>query len=705
MTLTGAGEPERLEGATVTHNFFKVLGRSPLLGRGFLPEEDAPNGPSVVILGYGVWQRRFAGESAIVGRSISLNDVPTVVVGVMPADVDFPYHSDLWVPLQPDPVRFNCWCFSLIGRLKPGLTAADAARDIKAVTDAFAADRRDVFPQVSKEGARIVAMPLTARLIEQVRRPLLILQGAAALVLLIACSNVANLLLARATARRREMAVRCCLGASPGRIVAQLLAESVLLSLAGAAAGLALAYAGVGALRHAWSAQVPRLEQAHVDLPVLLLTTAIALLSGVLSGLAPALRGARVDLQDGLKDGSRGTATGATLRMGNAFVVVQFALSLVLLVGAGLLLRSFGRLLAVDPGFRAEHVLVGRLQPPVARYPNDTVVRGFYGQLLDRVKALPGVQAAGVVSRVPFTRGNPQDNVEAEGKPALLGEPVKVANIRFVTPGYFAAIGTPILRGRPIQDGDVESSLRVAVVDESFAKHFWPGQDAIGKRFRHTGDTSSTRWLTIVGIAPNVKHESLDEEPSLQVYESFQQATPFTMYLVVRAESAPEALTAGIRTQVAALDPALPLYEVQTMPRLLSGSLATRRLTNTLLVAFAATAMLLAAIGIYGVVALTVNGRVREFGVRLALGARPAEVLRLVLRHGMLLASLGVAIGLLGALAVTRLLRDLLYGVDPLDPVTFLAVAVVLTATALLASWVPANRAARADPLAALRSE
>lgn len=703
LTLTGDGEPERIDGGSVSHDFFTVMGIEPLLGRSFTAAEDVPNAGDFAVIGHRLWQRRFGGDSAILGKTIRLNDQVTTVIGVMPSGFTYPARSEFWVPAQLDLTRFNCWCWSMLGRLKPGFTADDAARDIMRVTDVFAAERRDVFPDAG--GSRFIATPLSDRLVKQVHRPLLILQAAAALVLLIACSNVANLLLARAAARSREMAVRCCLGASPGRIAAQLLTESVVLSLAGAAIGLGLAYAGVGALRHGWADQVPRLGEARVNILVLGVTIVIALASGILFGLVPALRGARVDLQDGLKDGARGTANLATRRLGNAFVVGQFALSLMLLVGTALLLRTFQRLQAVDPGFRAENVLVARIQPPFARYPSDTVIRGFYGPLLERLQALPGVQAAGIVSRVPFSGGNPQDNVEAEGKPPLPGEPVKVANIRHASPGYFRAIGTPILRGRGIEDTDGPSAPRVAVVDESFAAHFWPGEDAIGKRFRHGGDTSETRWVTVVGVAPNVKHERLDEEPSLQVYEAHAQRTTWTNYIVVRALAEPEALTAQLREQVRASDPGVPLFEVQTMERALAGSLATRRLTNWLLGVFALTALALAAIGIYGVIALTVNGRLREFGVRLALGAEPADVLRLVLRHGLMLAAAGLAIGLLGAVAFTRLLRELLYGVDPLDPVAFVVVVVVLSGAALLACWLPAYRAARADPLFALRSE
>jgi predicted permease len=419
-------------------------------------------------------------------------------------------------------------------------------------------------------------------------------------------------------------------------------------------------------------------------------------------GLAPAVRAARVDLQTNLKDGARASSSGGTRRLSDAFVVVQLALSLVLLAGSGLLLKSFQRLLAVDPGFRAEHALVARLQLPYPRYANDTVVRSFYDRVLERTAAIPGVRAVGLSQRVPLSRGNQQDNIVAESHEPKPGEPVVVSNVRDVTPGYFAALGTPILEGRGFNASDGPTAPRVAVVDETFARRYWPN-GAIGKRIMHQGDTSATRWLTIIGVVPNVRHTTLGEEPSLQVYQAFAQQTHWTMYLVIRTSIDPQALVAAVRSQVRSVDPEVPLYEVRTMEQAVSRSLATRRLTNVLLTAFATAAFALAAIGIYGVISIGVATRMREFGVRLALGAQPANLLQLVLRQGAWLAVLGIALGLLGATWVVRFLRTLLFGVSASDVPTFLAATALLAVVAIIASFVPARRATRVAPAVVLR--
>ena len=436
---------------------------------------------------------------------------------------------------------------------------------------------------------------------------------------------------------------------------------------------------------------------------VLSFAVGVTVVCALLFGLAPALRAARVDLQTNLKDGSRGSSSGSARRLSNLFVVVQFALSLVLLAGSGLLLKSFQRLLEVDPGFRAENTLVARLQPPYPRYENAGMVRSFYDRVLERTSAIPGVRAVGLTPRAPFTRGNPQDNVVAEGHEPKPGEPVVVSNVRSVTPGYFAALGTPILEGRTFSASDGPDAPRVALVDETFARRYWPAGTAVGKRIMHQGDTASNRWYTVIGVVPNVRHASLGEDPSLQVYESFAQRTPWTMYMIVRASMNPQALVSSIRRQVASVDPEIPLYEVRTMEEAVSRSLSTRRLTNVLLTAFATAAFVLAAIGIYGVISIGVAGRTREFGVRLALGAQPANLLQLVLRQGVWLAVAGIAVGLVGATWVVRFLRSLLYGVSVFDVPTFLAATAVLALVAVVACLIPARRATRVAPAVVLR--
>ena len=705
-TLTGYGDPERLNLGFVSTDFFTVLGTRPLLGRTFVPDDAKSDTALVAVLGHALWERRFGGDSAVVGRTIRLDNFPIEVVGVMPAGFDYPDKAEVWLPLRIHPTKFNCWCLNTVARLAPGQTVDMARVEVNRIIDAFAASRRDIFPDYRPGGkGGTVVLSLLQRAVGNVRVPLIVVLAAGGFVLLIACANIATLLLARAAARQRELAVRCCLGANRRRIAAQLLTESLVLSSAGAAGGILLSIWGSGALRHLGTDTVPRIDQVSIDPRVLGFGIALAFVTGLLFGLAPALRASRVDLQLALKDGSRGSASAGSRRLSDAFVVAQFAVSLVLLISAGLTLRSFKNLLSVNPGYRVQHVLVARVPVPYPRYANDTVVRLFYDRLLDGVRTIPGVRAVGVADQVPLSPGNTQNNVIAEGQEPRVGEPVLVANIRGVTPQYFEAIGTPLQAGRTFSEADRVGAQRVAVVDESFAHHFWPGENPLGKRFHYGGDTSAGRWITVVGLVPNVKHGALDETPSLQVYEPFAQVTRWNTYLVVQSLRSPTDLVPALRSKLAELDPLIPLYDVHTMQAALDHSLAARRITDTLLLLFALAALLLAAIGIYGVVSISVNARVQEFGVRLALGAQSRDLLRMVLRHGALLAALGVAVGLVGAFWLTHFLQTLLFGVGRFDAPTLFAGVVVLTAASLAASFGPARRAGRADVVRALKAE
>ena len=704
FTITGTGDPVRIDAATVSLDFFRVFGTQPLLGRTFLAGEDTPDDNRVSVISYGLWQRLFGGDSSILGRVIRLNGNPSTIVGVMPPEFAMPDRAEVWVPLWLDPMRFNCWCLDMVGRMKPGVSVEGAKRDLVAKVDAFASSRRDVFPDHKPDDhAKIIVMTLVNRIAGDVRTPLLVLISAVGVLLLIACANIANLLLSRAAVRNREMAVRCCLGASPRRIATQLLTESALLAGAGATLGLALAVAALRLIRRLPEGQIPRMDQVRLDPLVLLFAVGVTVVCALMFGLAPALRAARVDLQTNLKDGARGSASGSARRLSNAFVVVQFALSLVLLAGSGLLLKSFQRLLSVNPGFRAENVLTARLQPPYPRYGDAKAVLSFYDRVLERVAATPGVRAVGLTTRAPLTRGNPQNNIVAEGKDPKPGQPVVVSNIRSITPGFLEAMGTPILKGRAFRATDGPDAPRVAIVDETFARHYWPNEEPLGKRLSDQGDTSANRWWTVVGVVPNVRHASLGESPSLQVYRPYAQETPYTMYLIVRSAREPGSLVAVIRRHVTAVDPEIPLYDVRTMEEAVSSSLLTRRLTNWLLSAFAAAAFVLAAIGIYGVISIGVAGRTREFGVRIALGAKPANVLQLVLQQGVWLAGAGIVIGLLGATWVVRFLRSLLFGVSAFDVPTFVAATAVLALVALVACLIPARRATRVAPAVVLR--
>ena len=712
FNLTGRGEPRRLSGTTVTHDFFRVLRQNPLHGRTFLPQEDTRGNSNVTILSYDLWRRQFGSDPAIVGQSLILNNVPTVVTGIMPAGFDFPNGTDLWVPVGLDPQDFNQWYIEPIGRLKPGVTMANAQREIDALWNGIARERN--YPSSGPDFILSVT-PLMQLVVGRARTPLLVLLGAVALVLLIACANVANLLLAKATARRREIAVRCCLGASPWRIVRQLLAESMLLSLIGCGVGVLLALWGVEGFKRLAATDasrieqldllavpLPRIEQVQVNLKMLVFSVAVAVLTGLLFGLAPALRASRSSLNEAMKEGGPTSASVSSQRLNNAFVIAQVAISLVLLVGTGLLLRSFRNLLSVDPGFRPENVWVGRLDLPTNRYKNDTEVRRFYGQLLERVHLLPGIRTAGLCQRLPFFGGGDGNVFAAEGHELRPDKQAPTIWWRDVSTGYFAAMGIPILQGRPFQESDTDTSPRVAIVDEKLAHTFWPSEDPIGKRihFAWGGD-----WMTVVGVAASVKHASLDEDSRPYVYWPVSQDVRSSMYLVLRTSGAPEGLTAAVRSQLSTLDAELPLFEVTTMERAVARSLSTRRFTNLLVACFGATALMLAMIGLYGVMALNVSSRTNEFGIRLALGAQASDVVKLVMGRAVRLTLTGVVIGSLASLALMRLMRNLLFGIGATDPLTFGAAVVLLIAVALVACWAPVRRAAKVDPLMALRYE
>jgi predicted permease len=709
MTLTGAGDPERLNAAAVTAAFFPLLGRTPQQGRSFLAQEEARDRNYVTVLSHGLWQRRFGGDPEIVGRTLNLNGSSYTVVGIMPPGFDFPNRSELWIPLGTDPQDAGCWCYATLGRLRPGRNPGDAAREIARLSDDFWRERKGQPPSDpdSKEAPKAIvfAAPLARNLAGEVRTPLLVVLGAVGMVLLIACANVANLLLARATARGREIAVRCCLGASPYRIARQLLVESLLLALSGAALGLVLAGWGMGALRSLVVERFAHVNDVALDPAVLFFTLGITVVTVALFGLAPAFRGARGELQDAAREGARASRGARSRRLTDAFVVAQFALSLVLLVGAGLLLRSFRNLLEVDLGFRPDNVLVGRVALDPQAYREPSRARAFFAELTERVRQLPGVGRVGLASVAPFSEGELGQVFTIRGREPAPGQPSLVARVRIVTPGYFATVGTPLTRGRAVEEGDATGGPEVAVVDETLARRFWPDGNAVGQQVRLGGERNSNPWLTIVGVAASVKHGDVTEDPVRSIYLPLAQRSTTSMDVVVGTTIEPAALTAAIRREVRSLDPNLPFYEVHTLDDAVARSLATRRLTNRLLLAFGVTALLLAAVGIYGVMALGVSHRVNEFGIRLALGAAPRDVLALVLGQGMRLVVLGMALGLAGALALTRFLSSLLFHVKPFDPITFVAVALGLAAVALGACYIPAHRATTTDPLVALRYE
>ncbi|HUF34462.1 MAG TPA: ABC transporter permease [Gemmatimonadales bacterium] len=712
--LTGVGEPVRLQGARVSGRFFATLRVPAVAGRTIQPDEDAAGREHVVVLSYGLWHRLFGGERGVVGRRLSLNGESYEVVGVMPREFRdfFNRNVEIWTPLvfQPDQLtdRNRTHEFlNLTARLRDGATLADAQTELRAL----AGQLRQDHPSSYADDWSLGATPLAARATGNIRPALLILLGAVGFVLLIACANVANLLLSRAAARGREIAIRSALGASRERLVRQLLTESALLALAGGLVGLLLAFWGVRALVAINAGNLPRTEEIRVDTAVVLFTLGVSLLAGFLFGLAPALHAARPDLQGTLKEGGRGAAGERGSRsVRRTLVVAQTALALTLLTGAGLLIKSFARLQGVDPGFTAGHLLTFTLALPEAGYAADGRQVGFYDRALTALREVPGVQAAGATSVLPFGGTWSTSSVEIEGLQVPENQPGPWGDVRIVSTGFLETLRVPLLRGRLLGEQDRDGAPRVAVIDEEFVRRYWPGENPIGKRFAFgpppdATDSAARAWIEVVGVVGHTKHEGLDAEDRLQMYLPYGQVPQRAMAVAVRTAGDPERSLNQLREAVRAVDPDLPISNVRTMDELVEQSVGQRRLSMMLLSLFSGIALLLASIGIYGVMSYSVSQRSRELGVRIALGAGRTDVLRLVLRQGMSLALAGIAIGVGAALVLTRVIVSQLFGVRATDPLTFLAVALLLGATALAANLVPAVRAMRVDPAVVLRDE
>jgi putative ABC transport system permease protein len=720
LTLTGSGAPERLEAGFMTAEALPLLGVPPVRGRGFTREEDLPGRPPVVLLSDGLWRRRFGADSGIVGRTLILDDLPTTVLGVMPPGFQLPTHyagqgMELWSLLQLDPSidrteRGWHW-LNVMARLRPGVDEAAAAREVATLT----ADMLRRYPNEYDADFTGSASPAAGVVVGDIRPVLLVLMGAVALLLLIACTNVASLFLAQAEARQREVAVRVALGARAGRIVRQLLTESGVLALLGGAVGLLLAMWSLRGLLATAPPTLPRLEAVAIDGRVLAFAVAVTVATALLFGLAPAIHAARADLSGTLTDGGRGGSGGVRRqRFRRGLVVTQFALALVLAASAGLLIRSFAHMRGVDPGFAPDHLLTARVEVSPVRYDSDEKVRAFFHGLVTRLEALPGVRSAAVVKALPMTQLELGDwSFVREGRHSIPPRPEEwnLAYWQTMSPGYFETMRIPVLRGRGLDDSDRVGAPGVAVINRTLARQVWPAGDAIGQRILMGGGATDSIWRTVVGVVGDVRHRGLDAEPRPEIYLPHAQfpagtGTPLrTLRVVLRTEGDPAALTGAVRFALAELDPDIPLAEVQTMEEALGAWAAERRLTTLLVAGFAALALGLGAVGVYGVVSHLVVQRTREIGIRIALGAMPREILRLVLSQGAWLAGLGIAAGLLGAFLATRLLAGLLFGVGPTDPFTFLATAATLALVAVLASLVPALRAVRTDPMDALRSE
>jgi putative ABC transport system permease protein len=712
--LTEVGEPVRIQGARVTGRYFGTLGVPALVGRGLLPGEDSAGHEHVVVLAYGLWQRLFGGQRNVVGRTVSLNGERYEVVGVMPREFRDVFNRtvELWTPIvfQPDELADDQRTrerLNLVARLRLGAPLEQATAEVHTLGEQL---KRD-YPDTYAPDWTLLTTPLARRTTGPVRPALLVLLGAVGFVLLIACANVANLLLARAAARSKEIAVRTALGASRERLVRQLLTESLLLALAGGVLGLALAFWGVRSVAALNPGNLPRADEIGVDAPVMLFTLAVSLLTGLLFGLVPALHASSVDLHGMLKEGGRGTAGdrgGQGLR--RVLVVAEVALALTLLTGAGLLVKSFARLQGVDPGFDPNHVLTFNLALPPARYPSDTQQVAFFDQVLPALAGLPGVRSAGSTSVVPFGGNWTTASFEVEGYQQPKDQPSPWGDMRIVSPGFFQVLRIPLRQGRAFTEQDRIGGRLVAVVDEELARRYWPGADPIGKRITYgappgVADTSAREWIEVVGVVGHTKHEGLDAENRVQVYLPYtQRGMPF-LTAVLRTTGDPSGYVPAARRAIQAIDPDLPIANPRTMDELIAQSVGQRRLSMLLLSVFSGIALVLASIGIYGLMSYSVAQRSRELGVRIALGAGRSDVLRLVLRQGMRLAGMGIVVGVAAAFALTRVIASQLYGVTATDPTTFLAVAALLGLTALAANLVPALRATRVDPAVILRDE
>jgi putative ABC transport system permease protein len=706
FNLTGTDKPERVIGARVSSDMFQLLGVQPALGRDFTAEEDRDGADRVVILSYDFWQHRFAGDRNAIGQTIKLSDQTYTIVGVMPRGFAFPSpRAQIWTP-----VAFNAAeratrdtnFIDVVARLKPGVSLEQAQANMTAVAQSQA----QRYPQTNA-GIGVKVVSLQEQMVGDVRPMLVVLFGAVGFVLLIACANVANLLLARAAARHREMAIRGALGASRSRVVRLLLTESVLLAIVGGAVGLLLAIWSLDLLVSLKPANLPRLAEIGVNRTVFLFTAAVSVLTGVLFGLVPAWQVSKIDLNEGLKESGRGSDAPRRQRMRSLLVISEVALSIVLLVGAGLMIRSFARLLAVDPGFKPDHVLTAFVSLPVAKYSKREEQVAFYDRLLERLRNVPGISAAGVVSDIPLYGGS-STGFDVDGRtPALPGQRA-MTDYRIINSDYFAAMGMHMVKGRAFARTDTETAPGVVIINETLAARYFASEDPIGKRLNLSGGPADPR--EIVGVVADVRNYGLDEDVKPEVYVPFFQSAAgylasqtSALTVVVRSTIDPTALTQTLREQVQALDKDQPVAAIKTMEVYLDESIAQRRFNMLLLGVFAGLALVLAAVGIYGVIAYTLTQRTHEMGIRIALGARGGDILRLVFSNSMATTIIGIATGIGAAFALTRLLRSLLYQVTATDPVVFATIPLLLLAVAAIATYFPARRAMKVDPISALR--
>jgi putative ABC transport system permease protein len=711
--FAGSGDPERIDAARVNANLFSLLGVHPMMGRDFTADDDQP-GRLFAIVSYNLWQSRFGGSRDIIGRAVRINRQPYEVIGVMPPSFTFPVSgmgqggaADLFVPLAFTAEELGAvgdnFSYSVLGRLKPGVSQAAANEELEAIARRIV----ETYPAEIRADLDLsaVALPLHDQVIGESKQILLLLFGAVAFVLLISCINVASLLLTQATDRRKEIAVRLALGVKRGRLLGQFATESMMLTLIGAGVGLALAYWTTDLLMLLMPSNIPRIHPVELNLTVIGFTLGLAILTGLIFSIVPALALSPVNLSAALNENTRSNTQGpGPRRVLGALVVTEVALAMVLLIGAGLLLRSFQRVLETDPGFQPDHVLTASLSLPKSQYGNETQIRSFYQQLMQRLQQLPGAKVTGASTNLPLEVSS-NDVFTPEGSKPLSGANLNICNSSIILGQYFQAMGVPLLQGRDFTEQDTKDSTPVVIVSQLIVKRYWKNQDAIGKRLKLGPPDSNSPWLTVVGIVGDVKQGSLDAETTPHVYQPYSQEPVRSLNFVARSAGEPGSLAPALRATIWSLDPQLVMARVRTMEQVIKESTSPRRFNLFLLGAFAVLAMALAAIGIYGVISYSVARRSHEIGIRMALGAHSTNIIRLILRQGLLLLGMGVAIGVGGALVLTRFLSSFLYGIRPTDPATFVGVVIILTGIGLLASYIPARRATTVDPMSTLRGE
>jgi putative ABC transport system permease protein len=705
-SLTGNGEPARVNGAAVSATLFPLLQVHAALGRIFTADDDRPGNNRVAVLGHGLWAERFGADPGILGRTIHLDEQPHTVIGVMPRGFSFPDADDkLWVPIALTPQQLanhDSHLLRVVARLKPRVTLAQAQANLNGI----AARLTEQFP-LSNTGVGVAAVSLQEQTVGDIRAALLVMLGVVGFLLLMVCANIGNLLLARASARGREFAVRTALGAGRGRLVRQLLTESALLAVVGGVLGLTLASWGITALRALAPASLPRVNTVSLNASVAAFNFGVALLAGLICGVVPALQAGRRDLHETLKADARGSSARSSARARNGLIVVETALGVIVLVGAGLLLRSFLELGRIPLGFAPERVLTFRVALSPARYTTLPRKTAFYQQVAEKLQAQPGVQSAAGISFLPLTMAGRSTGVTVEGDPPPLPGRARITDFRSVTPGYFSTMGIPLLQGRDVAWSDTPEAQPVVVISETMARTYWPNQDAIGKRITLGRLDTQPPWITVVGLVGNVQQIDLIKQPRPAMYfpaSQDQRTGDVVRDWAVKTSGDAAALASSVPALVWTVDPALPVTRVQTMQQVRGTATAQERFNVLIVALFAAVALILAAVGLYGVTAYSVAQRTRELGIRLALGARPGDVMRLVLGDGTRLVLVGVALGTIAALGLTRMMATLLFGVGARDPITFAAVGLLLAAVSLVACYIPARRAMRVDPVVALRS-